>query len=127
MAFKHGKKGRVKADGTIYKCTEWDGDDTTEAVNVTNTESNGVQEMDDEGGVEAMNGSITFLRETGQPPPTKGMHALELYEGGKNTTDAFAFNAFVHSIRRQNQVRSADPITYAAQYMSSGPITRPTT
>lgn len=121
---KHGKKGRVIIDGTTYRVTEWDGADETAGVEVTNTESDGAQEMDDEGGIEKLSGSFTMVALKSQSPPTKGMHNLVLYEGGREEIDALAFKAFVGNLRRQNQVRSTDPITWQANYESSGAINR---
>ena len=130
-AHKHGKKGRVTIDrtgdpgvgGVNYPATEWDGDDAIEEVEVTNTESDGHQEMDDEGGVDSLNGSITIIAVKGQAAPTKGMANLVLYEGGRDSIDTLAFKAFIGSVKRGNKVKGTDAVTWQLTYKSSGAIT----
>ena len=121
---KHGKKGRVTILSTNYRITKWDGDDQTESVEITSTEDGGFQTLDPDGGIEKMNGSITFLAVPGQAAPTKGLHDLILYEGGTDATDAYCFKAFVSGIKHANQVNTKDPITWEASYESSGKIVR---
>lgn len=123
-AHKHGKRGRLTLNGTTYKITVWDMDDNTENVEVTNTESDGYQEMDDEGGIEKCSGSFTMIAEVGQARPSKGMGNLVLQEGGRDEDDSYAFKAFVGNWKQQNQVKSSDPITWQASYESSGEIAR---
>jgi hypothetical protein len=122
-AHKHGKLGRVTIGGVNYKTTEWTATHEIAGVEVTNTESNGYQEMDDSGGIEKLSGSCTIVGTQGGSPPANGATAtFVLYEGGRNATDALAFNAFIGSIQRQNQVRSTDPVTWQVSFESSGEI-----
>jgi hypothetical protein len=136
-AHKHGKKGRVSIsrdggdyalDYTHYPATEWDGDDMTAGVEVTNTESDGYQEMDDEGEITSLNGNITIVARADQAAPTTGMANLVLFEGGRVVhTDAIAFKAFIESVKRSNKVNGTDAVLWQLAYKSSGVITRGST
>lgn len=127
MAYKHGKNGRVAIGAANLKVTTWDGTHDIAAVEATNTESGGAQEMSSVGGIESFNGSVTAILVDGTPPPAPGQIAsLTLYEGGKTSNYAYAFSAYLHNLKRQNPVKSTDPLTFTFDFMSSGTITPPT-
>lgn len=121
-AHKHGKKGRFQLNGTNYPTTEWNAADAVEPVDVTNTESDGHQEMDDEGGVDSLNGSATIVARVGQAAPSKGMANAVLFEGGRDSTDAIACKVFISEVQRRNQVKGTDATLWQVTWQSSGEI-----
>jgi len=126
---RKGRKTRLLVNGTEYAVLGISATGNTPQVDITNTLSQGFQELDEEGGIKNRELEVRFLslEGTAQPVFDGDFVTIEEFEASADEQDKWTYSAFVSAVAAEdNEVQTENPIVWNATLASSGVITKPT-